>query len=104
MFIYGKQLVLDAIQNQRVQPRAEIHLATEDGREFLAIAEAIKTDPFQNARLKLRQHITSLRCGSKSSCTTEPNKLNLRMPRSRQKRAIRSRSIWMGSSATLTEK
>jgi hypothetical protein len=32
---------------------------------------------------------------------TEPNRLNLRMPRSRQKRATRPQSIWIGSSATL---
>ena len=55
--IHGKQLVLDAAKNQRVQPGTEIHLASEDGREFLAITEVLKADVFQHARLKFRQHV-----------------------------------------------
>jgi hypothetical protein len=55
--IHGKQLVLDAVQNQRVQPRAKIHLVSDDGREFLAISELLKADVLQHARLKFRQHV-----------------------------------------------
>src|ERR1035437_3898066 len=55
--IHGKQLVLDAAKNQRVQPRTKIHLAADDGREFLTIAKVLEAGAFQHARFKFRQHV-----------------------------------------------
>ena len=42
--IHGKQLVLDAAKNQRMQPGTRIHLASDDGRQFLTITEVLEAD------------------------------------------------------------
>ena len=49
VLIHGKQLVLDTAKNQRVQPRAKIHLASDDGREFLAIAKVLEAGIFHTS-------------------------------------------------------
>ena len=56
VLIHGKQLVLDAAQNERVQPRTKIHLAADDGREFLTVTKVLEAGVFQHARFKFRQH------------------------------------------------
>jgi hypothetical protein len=40
-----------------VQPRAKIHLASDDGREFLTVAEVLEASIFSARRFKFRQHV-----------------------------------------------
>src|SRR5271157_2010718 len=55
--IHGKQLILDAAKNQRMQPRTKIHLVSEDGRQFLTIAEILEAHLFKHSWLKFCQHV-----------------------------------------------